>query len=300
MTALILQTLNQSLRTRATLAASALAFLDAIALCVLSHAEHLRSVRPSAIINAYLLLTVPFDIARIRTLWLNGHTNNVAAAFSSGFAVKLMILVAEAVEKRPILLDRYRHSSPEFTSGLYSRSFFWWLNKLMTTGFRRVLTNEDLYPIDFDMSSEYLADVATKDWESSNQAKQRAIVWSVMWSVRWTFLSAVFPRLCLIGFRYTRPFLLARTVEFAASPDQPKAVGWGLTAAFGLVFLGEAVSSGYYYHMKYRFITKLRGVLVALIYAKTVDLSITALDESIAVTLMASDTGVSLVWFCLP
>jgi hypothetical protein len=31
-----------------------------------------------------------------------------------------------------------------------------------------------------------------------------------------------------------------------------------------------------------------------MIYAKTIDLSITALDESAAVTLMASDTGMGL------
>jgi ATP-binding cassette, subfamily C (CFTR/MRP), member 1 len=34
-----------------------------------------------------------------------------------------------------------------------------------------------------------------------------------------------------------------------------------------------------------------RGTLVGMIYAKTVDLSTTALDESAAVTLMANDTG---------
>jgi ATP-binding cassette, subfamily C (CFTR/MRP), member 1 len=43
--------------------------------------------------------------------------------------------------------------------------------------------------------------------------------------------------------------------------------------------------------MSYRFITSIRGTLVGMIYAKTMDLSITALDESVAVTLMASDTG---------
>ena len=41
--------------------------------------------------------------------------------------------------------------------------------------------------------------------------------------------------------------------------------------------------------MVYRFIVALRGTLVSMIYSKTVDLSITALDESVAVTLMSSD-----------
>lgn len=43
--------------------------------------------------------------------------------------------------------------------------------------------------------------------------------------------------------------------------------------------------------MAYRFVTSVRGTLVSMIYTKTIDLSITALDESAAVTLMASDTG---------
>ena len=54
-----------------------------------------------------------------------------------------MLLVTEAIEKRHILLREYQYMSPEATSGIYSRSFFFWLNQLMTTGFNRVLNNED-------------------------------------------------------------------------------------------------------------------------------------------------------------
>lgn len=131
---LILHTLNARLRTRLTLAAASFDLVDAVGLCLLSHTEHLYSVRPSTLINAYLLLTLPFDVARSRTLWLDGATRSVAAMFTSTIAVKVIILVAEAIEKRPILLEKYRHTSPEVTSGIYSRSFFWWLNNLMTTG----------------------------------------------------------------------------------------------------------------------------------------------------------------------
>ena len=87
------------------------------------------------------------------------------------------------------------------------------------------------------------------------------------------------------------PSTSERSIEFANNPEDPDRVGWALTAAFGLVFLGLAISSGSYYHMNYRFVTSTRGSLVSLIYAKTMDLSITALDESVAVTLMSNDTG---------
>jgi len=118
---LVLYALKPIQRTRATVAAAVLTLIDALGLCLLSHAEHLYSIRPSAIINIYLLVTLLFDISRARTLWLDGSTKSVAAVFSSTISIKLMILVIEAVEKRGILLERYRHSSPEVTSGIYSR-----------------------------------------------------------------------------------------------------------------------------------------------------------------------------------
>ncbi|KAE9376787.1 putative ATP-binding cassette transporter [Stipitochalara longipes BDJ] len=288
---LVLYVLKPTLRTRATIAAAVLTFVDALGLCLLSHAEHLYSIRPSAIINVYLLITLIFDIARARTLWLHdAGAKSLAAVFSSTIGVKVMVLVIEAVEKRSILLDRYQYFSPEVTSGIYSRSFFWWLNTLMRTGFRRVLSNEDLYPIEDNMTSRVLLTHGQEAWKNTDKTRQRALFWSTLWATRGAFAYCIFPRICLIGFRYAQPFLLSRTVNFASNLEESESIGWGLTGAFGLVFLGLAIATGSYYHMTYRYVTTVRGTLVGMIYAKTMDLSITALDESVAVTLMASDT----------
>ncbi|KAM3069136.1 hypothetical protein ACMFMG_010661 [Clarireedia jacksonii] len=291
MVLLIIQALTSRLRTSVTVAAAALTLVDALGLFALSHIEHLRSVRPSAIINTWLLLTLPFDIARARTLWLDSASNSVAAVFTSTVGIKVMIIIVEAIEKRQILLDRYRHISPEDTSGIYSRSFFWWLNALMNTGFQRVISNEDLYPIGDDMVSERLYLRAQKCWDGCYQNQKHALFWSTLKAARGALAITALPRLCVIGFRYSMPFLLSRTVDFANDLNQAENIGWGLTGAFGLVFLGLAVTNGAYYHMAYRFNTTVRGSLVSMIYSKTVDLSITALDESVAVTLMANDTN---------
>ncbi|KAF5878883.1 putative abc multidrug protein [Botrytis fragariae] len=288
---LIMNATTSTLKTRATIPAAALLLVDALGLFALSHIEHLHSVRPSALINVWLLLTLPFDMARARSLWLVHANNPTAAVFTSALGVKIMVIIAEAVEKRHILLDRYRNTSPETTSGIYSRSFFWWLNTLMTTGFQRIIKNEDLYPIGEEMSSHYLYSRAKSTWDVSNQTGTCSLLWSTLKATRGAFALGIVPRLCTTGFKYAQPFLLERTVRFANDESQPDSIGWSLTGAFGLVFLGLAVFNGAYYHMAYRFNTAVRGSLVSLIYAKTVDLSITALDESVAVTLMANDTS---------
>ncbi|KAJ5701344.1 hypothetical protein N7488_008892 [Penicillium malachiteum] len=286
---LILNVLNSSLRTQATIAASALSFIASLSLCLLSHLEHGRSVRPSPLINGYILFTLLFDVARCRTLFLDGGSKAISGCFAGMIGVKVMVLLAEAAEKRSILLTPYHGLSPEETSGIYSLSFFFWLNQLMTSGFRGVLRNEDLYPIDSDMTAEVLQRRMKRAWENATQRKKRALFWSVIRANAKGLLYCIIPRLCQIGFRYAQPFLLSRTISFASDATQPDSVGWGLTGAFFLDLLGVGISNGIYYHMSYRLVTSVRGNLVSIIYAKTLDLSITALDESVAVTLMSTD-----------
>ncbi|KAH7390278.1 hypothetical protein BKA64DRAFT_710834 [Cadophora sp. MPI-SDFR-AT-0126] len=252
--------------------------------------EHIYSLRPSALINVYLLLSLIFDIARSRTIWLHGSNQSLAAVLTCTVAVQFAVLINEAVEKRTILLDRYKLVSPEQTSGIYSKSLFWWLNSLMRTGFQRVLTDQDLYQVDLDMASSVMQQKAQRKWKSASRNHQRALLWSTLKASKAAFAYCIFLRLLLIAFRYTQPFLLSRTVGFANSPTEPESIGWGLTAAIFLVFLGLAVANVNYYHMVCRFVTSVRGILITQIYARTVDLSITALNDSAAVTLMSSDT----------
>ncbi|PYH40178.1 P-loop containing nucleoside triphosphate hydrolase protein [Aspergillus saccharolyticus JOP 1030-1] len=286
---LILRIIKSSLRTNASIPESTLAFVASIGLCLLSRIEHSRSIRPSPIINTYILLTLVFDIARLRTLFLNPVNIAIPATFSSMIGIKVMVLLVEAVEKRRILLAPYSGLSPEETSGIYGRSLFFWLNQLMVSGYHKILQNHDLFPVDSDMSSLVLHQRLKKTWNTATEYGRRALFWSVLRANLKPFLFGVVPRLFQIGFKYAQSLLLDRIISFASNENEPDSIGWGLTGAFLLVLLGLAVSNGVFYHMAFRFVTIARGSLISVIYAKTVDLSITSLDESVAVTLMSSD-----------
>lgn len=288
---LILYAINSRVRTPTSLAATALILVDALGLCLLSHAEHVRTIRPSTIINTYLLVTLLFDIAHTRTLWMQGAPTHIAAVFTIAVAVKLAIAVMESIEKRRILLSPYQNANPETISGIYSRAFFWWLNTIMTIGFRRIIRADDLFPIEGEMSSSVLGRKARKIWVRADKTRPHALFWSTLRATRRQLALCIFPRLCLIAFRYTQPLLLSRTADFVRSSTDTKSIGWGLTGAYGIVFLGTAIANGLYTHMTFRFTTVVRGTLVSMICAKTVELSITSLDESAAITLMANDTG---------
>lgn len=135
-----------------------------------------------------------------------------------------------------------------------------------------------------------------------------ALFFTLLKTLRWPLLASVFPRLCLIGFNFSQPFLITAAIELSQSPVTPKSQneGYGLIGAYILVYVGIAVSQfpsslqahlsetqqvsmGLYQHLTYRSITMARGGLISMLYAKTVELSVTAIDPTAAVTLMSAD-----------
>ena len=150
----------------ASIAAFALAFAANLGFCVLSWVEHEKSRRPSGLLNAYLLLSLVFDGAVLRTLWQTWFHDATRGIATAAFGVKGLVLLLEAREKgRYMGHDHEQRKSPEETAGLYNQSVFWWLNRIIRRGFRILLTPEDLYPVDESMASENLSEQFKVTWE---------------------------------------------------------------------------------------------------------------------------------------
>lgn len=102
----------------------------------------MRSVRPSLIIQAYLILTVPLDFTEVRTLWLR-YSVPKAVVQTIIASTKSLLLIAEAREKKGLLRGPGVPLAPEAFIGLFSRSTFWWLNPLFVFGYRNRLSESD-------------------------------------------------------------------------------------------------------------------------------------------------------------
>ena len=137
---------------------------SAVGLGCLSYMEHVRSIRPSPIINAYLLLTLPMDFAQVRTLWLRGASITTAAVLTSVNVTKVAVLIVEAIEKRGLLLSPFETKAPESTSGIYSRASFWWLNPLFLLGYKEVLSDETLLATDESLMSKLVERKFHRRW----------------------------------------------------------------------------------------------------------------------------------------
>lgn len=126
-------------------------------------------MRPSLLLDLYLLSTLLFDIARTRTLWLRqgSDSNHLIAVLSSfGVGIKLVVLLLEFWQKRRILKFEYKDYPPEALAGTPSRAFFWWLNPLFVNGYSKSLRVEDLSVLDKKLDSRRLRDQLDGNWKT--------------------------------------------------------------------------------------------------------------------------------------
>ncbi|KAJ5370421.1 uncharacterized protein N7496_006513 [Penicillium cataractarum] len=281
-------------RTKASIATNAVLTFGALMLCTLSYAEHTRSVRPSFILNTYLLCSLLFDIARARTLWLRAIDRfNEVIAIVTTVAVggKLLLVVLEAIEKRHILKTEFTGYPPEATAGFYNRSFFWWLNPLFKNGFSNNLSVEDLFVLDKELSSERLLAMFEERWSKVKSKSPNTLQFESFKAVKSPLLAAVPARACVVAFNFCQPLLLTRSLSFFDEPvnNATNNIGYGLIGAYILVYTGLAVSMGQYQHNTYRGITMVRGILVTMLYKKASSLTLNEADPANSLTLMSAD-----------
>ncbi|KAH8884731.1 multidrug resistance-like protein [Thozetella sp. PMI_491] len=278
----------------ASIAASFVSLAASLMFCALSYAEHAKSKRPSMLLNAYLLVSALLDGAIVRTFWLADLSTPIRAIFTTAFALKLLVLVLEAKEKREYLVHgAAKGGSPEATAGLYSQGFFWWLNPLLLNGFQRVLKPEDLYAMDEDMATALLNQRFAHAWDNCKctpaKLRKHRLIRVCLSTLKWPILSVVVPRLFLVVFTILQPLLLNSLLDFLQEADAPARIGYGLIGAYGLVYLGISLSASFYSYRNYRFVAMLRGMLMSAVFAKCTDIKITTEDSAAPVTLMSTD-----------
>ncbi|KAF5977483.1 multidrug resistance-associated 1 [Fusarium coicis] len=278
---------------RVSVAAACVSFASSLMSCVLSRVEHAKSPRPSSLLNLFLAVSLLLDVALLRTLWLAPMGAAIPAVFTAAFALKAMIVVLEGWSKAQYLVAGSGPHSPEVTAGLYARAVFAWVTPLLLTGFRKLLRPMDLFELDEEMGSAGLSDGFWKHWHTQKApARKHRLISCCVMTLRCSILAVVLPRLALLAFTICQPLILNRLLVFLDDASQSINIGYGIIAAYGLVYSGIALSQALYWHRNARSVTLLRGVLVSAVFSKATDLSITTTDDSAAVTLMSSDVDV--------
>ena len=266
---------------------------------LLSYLEHFHSPRTSDVLNIYLFFSAIFDATQVRTIWLLSGQTKIAVVASICLGLKLSCLALEVLAKDDILLDKYRSLGPERLSGIFNRRLFWWLNPLFIRGYKSILDQHDMFQLDPALQSEALGRRLQSEWSSNNSKLGRKhflesffhkhkLFWITIRTLCGPLLAAVPPRIGLIGLTYAQPFLIHAIVD-SVGHEKRTIKGYGLIAATALIYISIAILTGYHQHKTFRFITMVRGSLVAVIYNKTTALTTVSTPDRAPVTLMSTD-----------
>ncbi|KAK3336055.1 ABC transporter type 1, transmembrane domain-containing protein [Cercophora scortea] len=257
----------------------------------LSQVEHKRNVRPSSLVVLYLLSSSLGDFLQLMhltsasTRWLaEDHSIQLGAVLF----LKVVLLCVECLSKEPILLDSWRGSTPEETSGILGRAVVWWINSVLLTGYKKVLVNERLPAIDSKLSSGTLRAKILHTWLQTNSPSLPLVLGKCF---LWPFLSLVVPRLCLLGFRYSQPLLISRAIVFVKSANTERGNGYYVILEAIFVYVGLAISARAYQHGLNRLQVMIRGALVSLVHESSLIAPSQAYDDGNAVALVTTDVS---------
>ena len=158
--------------------------------------------------------------------------------------LKVIVLILEERRKSNGFTDTATAFSPETVVGLTSQSFFWWLNDLLTEGFRKIITPGDLYPLDDNFSSESLGRKLSDFWQTKSKSDKDSVLKASLGAFGWPTLVPIFPRIVMIALKFCQPILINRFLAWLQQPEsaQTRSEGYGLVGAYGCIYIGLAVS----------------------------------------------------------
>lgn len=146
-----------------------LLFLIADALlCIVSFFEHGRNIRPSTAVTMYLLLNILSSIVRAGLRFVSWNLCHISSLSLAIFVARIILFVIENQSKRPILQIKYNQLSPEETAGFLDRIFYWWVNKILKTGYSKNLSLADIPRLNKDVDATRICTTMQIEWQKKS------------------------------------------------------------------------------------------------------------------------------------
>jgi ATP-binding cassette subfamily C (CFTR/MRP) protein 1 len=186
---------TEAYKTKWSVASASLEFLGSMFIVTLSRLEHSRAVRPSHLLQFFLLVLLICNAVRLRTLFLMDYSVSLVAVASFHTFTTGLLLLLESLDKRELFYsDRDRRLPPEETIGLFGKRLFWYLNGLFREGYQSILKPADLYSMDADLASKQREASFQQAWVEQDKTGSKALartIFKILWP---DLLSPVFPR----------------------------------------------------------------------------------------------------------
>ncbi|KAF1976918.1 ABC transporter [Bimuria novae-zelandiae CBS 107.79] len=288
---LVLRSRQGQLYTPASIAADVLAIVATLAAASFSWLQHHRSEQPSALLAIYFACDSLLSVVRTRSLWLIPQSTRPAVLQTLILLQGVGILLVESLGKKAALRspEKFQSSGPEPFTGFWNLVGFSWLLGTLRRGYHSILSVDDLPDLDYRLDSVALRERLASTWSKYDKTQKGTLLLACFRAYAPAFLSAIVPRLMLSALKFAQPFMITKLIHFVGDKSAPEYFGHGLIGAYALVYFGMAISQALFGYMTFRFLIRLRGGLIALIYQQTVEARAVDLGSINGLTLMGTD-----------
>ncbi|XP_035533961.1 multidrug resistance-associated protein 4-like [Morone saxatilis] len=200
-------------------------------------------------------------------------------------------------------VSRASKTNPAATAGLLSKIFFWWLNPLFRTGYKRRLEEDDMYEVLPEDGSETLGQELHSYWDHEVQMATKELrkprLSKAIMKCYWKSY-AVLGLFTLIEevIKVIQPVVLGQMIRYFESydPNDTKALhqSLGYAAGLSLCTIGLALLHHLYFYHVQRAGMKIRVAMCHMIYKKALCLSSSAMGKTTTgqiVNLLSNDVN---------
>ncbi|KAJ4148140.1 hypothetical protein LMH87_002624 [Akanthomyces muscarius] len=285
-------------QTSTAIPAASFELVAATNVAIMVYVGHKHSVRSSSLFALYLLSTFLVDIAKSRTFLLRSGLDALGGIAVAAASLRLCLIILEEIPKESLIInDQVRETTgKQAASGFLTRTFLLFLDPIFMTGFGEVVRHQDKDKLGQDLSSRRLFNELHEQWSHDSIAQSRfRLLRSCLWAWKWDMLLLMCPRLLNAVLNFLQPLLIERVIRIAEFDNHGEgyliSVGerCGMSVGTLILYITLTLSRTSAMQRTNRFITKVRGGVVAQLMEKTHVLSERDAKKSAVLTHIDTD-----------
>lgn len=203
----------------------------------------------------------------------------VLLAICEGVAVVVFILewLIPKARSEYQTIEEDEAKCPMEESDIFSILTFGWMTPLMKAGYKKFLTEDDLWNVRKKDSTQYTEEQFTKAWQKELE-KSRPNLWlALARAFGWPYVEGALYKVVQDILNYAQPLLLRYLIAFVSSyrTEKPQPLSTGLSIA-GIMFIASAIQTltlHQYFQHAFETGMRIRSALTAAIYKKSMRLS---------------------------
>lgn len=261
--------------------------VNLISVAVISYVqyvEHWRSRNPNGVVLFYWALAIIVYAVKLRSLVSQElHKDHVAyfATFAVGLGLSVIEFILEwLVSKRVSAYDALgdEDECPVEYANVFSILTFSWMTPMMKYGYKKYLTQDDLWNLRKGDDTRASAEKFDEVWDRQLEKKKPSLWITMISAYGMPYLEGAIIKTFSDALQFVQPQLLRLLIAFVASyapgrEQQPAAKGAAIALAMFAVSVAQTACLHQYFQRAFESGMRVKAGLTAAIYKKSMRLS---------------------------